>query len=258
MIRGLYNASAGMQVEQIRQDVIANNLANLNTSGFQREVAILEARTKLALRRTNDPVSADPLAAKRRVPIGELGTGVMVSRIFKRFEHGNMRESDNPFDLALDGEGFFTVADAKGDLLYTRSGEFTRDHNGMIVDKSGRALMGRNGPIFVPSGGTFNVTLDGTVSVNGRGVDQLAVVEFESPEEDLMKVGDTAVKLMGNGVTRPARAEVHQGMIEGPNVNPVQEMVEMIAALRHYEANQRSLQAQDETLGKAVNEVAKG
>ncbi|MEB3285200.1 MAG: flagellar basal-body rod protein FlgF [Candidatus Sericytochromatia bacterium] len=257
MIRGLYTASAGMQAEQIRQDAIANNLANMNTSGFKRDLAILEAREKVAIRRTNDPVSGDPLAPTRRVPIGELSTGVLVNTLSKRFDAGMMQETSNPLDFAIEGDGFFTLVDANGENLYTRAGDFARNGEGFLIDKRGRLVQGQGGPIQVPSAGQFVVSQDGTIFVNNTPIEKLAIVRFENPDADLEKVGDTAFKFRGATAPFPSTAQVHQGMLEGANVNSVQEMVEMIAALRHYEANQKALQAADETLGKAVNEVAR-
>ena len=258
MIRGLYTASAGMQVEQLRQETIANNLANLNTSGFRRDLAVLEARENIAIRRTGDPLAADPLSATRRRPIGELGVGVLVDRIVKRFEQGVLKQTDEPLDMAIDGDGYFTVANPNGgEQLYTRGGDFTRDAQGRIATKDGRLLMGRNGPITLPPSATFNVAKDGTVAVNGRPVDRLALARFDAPDQDLEKVGDTAFRYRGAGQPPASTAQVAQGMLEGPNVNAVSEMVEMIAALRHYEANQKALQSQDETLSKAVNDVAR-
>lgn len=257
MIRGLYTASAGMQVEQMRQEIISNNLANLNTSGFRRDLAVLEARENMTIRRTSDPLSADPLAATRRRPIGELGVGVLVNRVVKRFEQGVLKQTDDPLDMALDGDGYFTVTNPNGDKLYTRAGEFTRNAQGQLCTKDGHLLQGANGPIALPAGASFNVSKDGIVGVNGRPVDRLALARFDAPDRDLEKVGDTAFRYRGAGEPPVSTAQVAQGMVEGPNVNAVQEMVEMIAALRHYEANQKALQSQDETLSKAVNEVAR-
>lgn len=258
MIRGLYTASAGMQVEQVRQEVIANNLANLNTSGFRRDLAVLEARDNMGIRRTGDPLRADPMAGSRRTAIGDLGTGVLVDRIVKRFEQGVLKQTDEPLDMAIDGDGYFTVAAPNGEKLYTRGGDFTRDAAGRIATKDGRLLLGANGPITLPPSATFNVTKDGIVAVNGRPVDRLALARFDAPDQDLEKVGDTAFRYRGAGNPPVSNALVAQGMLEGPNVNAVQEMVEMIAALRHYEANQKVLMSQDETLSKAVNDVARG
>lgn len=258
MIRGLYTASAGMQVEQIRQDVIANNLANMNTAGFKRDMAVLEAREKMAIRRTNDPVSGDPLSPTRRTRIGELGMGVLVNTISKRFEAGPMRETTEPLDFALEGDGFFTLQDTNGQKLYTRAGDFVRSGDGLLIDKRGRPVLGQSGPIAIRAGVNVAVTLDGLVQVDGNPVDRLALARFDNPDADLEKVGDTAFRYRGAGEPGAAQAQVHQGKLEASNVNSLREMVDMIAAVRHYEANQRALQAEDETLGKAVNDVARG
>lgn len=258
MIRGLYTASAGMQVEQIRQDMIANNLANVNTTGFRRDIAILEARDKMALKRTADPIRVGPDLGTKRTGIGDLGTGVLVNRVVKRFEQGMLKKTEEPFDLALDGDGYFTLADEKGGKLYTRAGEFTLDVKGQVVDHDGRPVLGERGPIRVPSGGVFLVSPEGLISVNGRTVDRLAIAAIPRADEDLERVGDTAFKYRGQGEPGRSNANVNQGQLESANVNSVQEMVEMIAALRHYEANQKALQAHDETLDKAVNEIARG
>ncbi|MFN3431677.1 MAG: flagellar basal-body rod protein FlgF [Candidatus Sericytochromatia bacterium] len=257
MIRGLYTSSAGMQVEQLRQESIANNLANLNTAGFKRDMTMIEARGDRAIKRTNNPADQGPLAATKKVGLGDLGTGVFVDRFVKDFEQGTMQQTENPFDLALQGDGFFTVEGEGGERVYTRGGDFTRDVEGRLVDKGGRAVLGQGGPITIPDG-TLQVGLDGTVSVDGRAVDQLAIVRFDDPDNQLSKLGDTLFRNETGATALPSTAQVHQGMLEGANVNSVREMVEMIACLRQYEANQKAVHHQDETLAKAVNEVGRG
>ena len=256
MIRGLYTSSAGMQVEQLRQEAIANNLANLNTAGFKKDMAMIEARQNLGIQRINNPAAKGPLAPTVNVGIGELGTGVLVDRFVKDFEQGNLQQTDNPFDFALHGEGFFTVEGPNGEPLYTRGGNFTRDQEGRLVDNDGRAVLGASGPIVIPDG-KLAVGTDGVVHVDGRAIDQLAVVRFDNPDEQLAKVGDTLFRNETGAEALPSEALVYQGSLEGANVNSVREMVEMIACLRQYEANQKALMGQDETLQKAVNEVGR-
>lgn len=256
MIRGLYTSSAGMQVEALRQEAIANNLANLNTAGFRRDLAIMESRKGLKLSRTNDPTGPGAEAGTRRVPIGTVGTGVVVQRMVKDFSQGDLRETENPFDLALQGQGFFTVQGANGQPFYSRDGQFTRAADGTMQDKAGNKLMGQAGPVVV--NGKLDVSPDGTVSIDGRPRDRLALVQFDDPERDLAKHGDTLYQDMGAVGPKPATGlQVHQGSLEGANVNSVQEMVHMIAAMRQYEANQKAVQSQDETLSRAVNDIAK-
>jgi flagellar basal-body rod protein FlgG len=257
MIRGLYTSSAGMQVEQLRQEAIANNLANLNTAGFKKDMAVITARENMHLKHTNNPTAQGPLPGTNKIALGDLGTGVLLDRFVKDFEQGDMRQTENPFDLAIQGEGFFTVEGEGGEHLYTRGGDFTRDAEGRLTDKAGRPVLGQSGPIRVGSG-TFQVGGDGIVSVDGNPIDKLAIVKFANPDEQLSKIGDTLFRNESGEDPQVADASVEQGMIEGANVNSVREMVEMIACLRQYESNQKAVQSQDETLSKAVNEVGRG
>lgn len=258
MIRGLYTSSAGMQVEVLRQESIANNLANLNTTGFKREIAIMQARENKVLSRTNNPTGPGPLASTQRVQIGELGTGVLLDGFTTRFEAGNYQQTDNPFDFAIEGDGYFVVAGEQGEEFLTRAGDFTLNGDGYLTDKAGRLVLGQQGPIGVPRGGKATVGEDGVVTISGRPIAQLRVVSVPDPETTLEKVGDTLFRYQGPDQPQPSAARVRQGMLETANVNSVEEMTRMITALRHYEANQKAVQHQDETLAKAVNEIARG
>src|SRR5690349_17117640 len=122
MIRGLYTSSAGMQVQQMRQETIANNLANLNTAGFKKDLALIEARRNMDILRTNNPAQQGPNAPTVKKGIGELGTGVFLDEFVKDFEQGTLNQTENPFDFALHGDGFFTVEGQEGERLYTRAG----------------------------------------------------------------------------------------------------------------------------------------
>jgi flagellar basal-body rod protein FlgF len=256
MIRGLYTSSGGMQVEMLRQEAIANNLANVNTAGFRRDLAIMEARKGLKISQTNVATSADPISTKTHTGVGMLGTGVFVNRMVKDFSQGSLRETGSPYDLGLQGPGFLTVQTDDGKVFYSRDGQFTRSKDGFIVDKSGAKLMGLKGPIRAD--GNLQIADDGLVSVNGKPRDRLATVDFANPDQDLAKHGDTWFQAMGGVGALPApKLEVHQGTLEGANVNTVQEMVAMIACLRQYESNSKAVQAQDETLARAVNDIAK-
>jgi flagellar basal-body rod protein FlgF len=258
MIRGLYTSSSAMQVEIMRQDVIANNLANLNTSGFKKDFAVMEAKEKLKLWRTNNPSSKHPDCVKFRAPIGDLGTGVNLDRIYKNFEQGNLQHTANPLDLALHGDGYFVLKNADGTLRYTRAGDFTKDANGFLVDESGRRVQGDNGDIQLLEQGQFTISDDGRMVMNNQSLGKLQVVKFANPDNQLEKLEDTTFR-MNNGVAAPIdqNTTISQGYREMSNVNSVTEMVNMIAALRQYEANQKAITSQDETLGKAVNDVGR-
>lgn len=260
MIRGLYSSSSGMQVQMLHQETLANNLANVNTSGFKRDVTVAEARAGLAIRRTKVPFAADPLAGTHRIPIGQLGTGAFMRRIHKDLSVGLQRQTEQPLDFAIHGPGYFVLQGPEGQLRYSRDGAFTRDGQGQLVDMRGFPVLDANSrPITLPDG-TVTVGEDGQIVVDGRPVARLGQATFEDPEADLEKVGDTHFAFRGERFGRavqPSSSPVLQGILEGSNVNGVHEMVDMIAAMRQYEANQKAVQMQDETLGKAVNEVAR-
>lgn len=256
MIRGLYTSSAGMQVEQLRQEAIANNLANLNTAGFRRDLTIVEARKTLTLSRTHNPTSADPLSSTRSVGVGKLGMGVDVNRFVKDFRQGDIHETGNPYDLAVSGPGFLQVQGPDGKTYYSRDGQFTRSREGYMEDKAGCKLLGQNGPLVI--NGKLQITTEGTVMVDGKVVDKVATAAFDNPDVQLMKHGDTMFQSIPGTPVKPAdKLEINQGALEAANVNSVEEMVSMIAALRQYESNQKAVQAQDETLSRAVNDIAK-
>lgn len=261
MIRGLYSSSSGMQVQQLHQEVLANNLANVNTAGFKRDMTVAEARAGLAIRRTKVPFASDPLAGTHRVPIGQLGTGAFMRRIHKDLTVGLQRHTEQPLDMALNGSGYFVLQGPEGQLRYSRDGAFTRNGQGQLVDMKGFPVLGEgNQPIVLPAGGQIEVSDDGVILVDKQRVGRVALADFEDPEADLEKVGDTHFAFRGDRFGRapqPSQALVMQGVLEGSNVNGVHEMVDMIAAMRQYEANQKAVQMQDETLGKAVNDVAR-
>jgi flagellar basal-body rod protein FlgG len=256
MIRGLYTSSAGMQVESLRQEALANNLANLNTAGFRRDLSVVESRKNMRISEMRVPNTADPIALTHAHRVGPLGTGVDMKRFVKDFTQGDMRDTGNPYDLALQGPGFFTFQGPKGQVFYSRDGQLSRASDGTLVDKTGNKLMGQNGPIVAT--GKLDVTPDGTIMIDGQATDKITLVNFQNPDDALIKHGDSMFQAMPGAVAAPMTStEVRQNTLENANVNSIDEMVHMIAAMRQYEANQKSVQAQDETLQHAVNDIAK-
>lgn len=244
MIRGIYTAASGMLAETTRADTIANNLANGNTAGFKKDVAISKDFASVLIRRINDGPEA-PV-------IGGLGVGTVIDEIATIQSTGLMHFSGNPFDFAIDGKGFFAVQTAAG-VRYTRNGTFTRNARGELVNAEGQKVLGQNGPITLPDG---QVTVDGTgnVIVDGANVGQLRVVEFNN-ERELVKEGANLYQAPNNG--RQATGKVAQGFLEQSNVNVVSEMVNLISGYRAYELNAKTVQTHDQLLDKAVNEVGK-
>ncbi|MDN5331279.1 MAG: flagellar basal-body rod protein FlgF [Tepidanaerobacteraceae bacterium] len=260
MIRGLYTSASGMLAEMARTDVIANNLANVNTSGFKKDGAVFRAFPEMNIHRFNDPVTVGIGFKIDPAPfIGVLGTGVAVDEVYVDFAQGELHPTSNPLDIAIKDEvsgwrSFFEVQAPNGELLYTRDGSFTVDGEGYLVTKEGHYVMGESGPVNLSGGSKIVVNTDGEIYLDGRMVDRLRVVAF--PQDALFeKMGDNLYRVQGQ--PSESNAQIIQGALERSNVNAVSEMVNLISAFRSYEANQRIITAYDETLGKAVSEIAR-
>ncbi len=245
MLRGLYTAASGMVAQQKRQDVTANNLANVNTTGFRREEVTFRPFPEVLLHRLAG-------AEGKPVPVGFTNMGVLVDHIHIVFEQGYLEETRRPADLALTGEGFFVLETADG-IRYTRAGAFQVDKDGFLVTPDGDYLLGRQGPLQVGTG-DFTVSASGEVRVGDRVIDYLRIAVFtQGAPVQRIGPGQFAVNLQyEQQVERP---NIRQGVLEKSNVNYVTEMGNLLAGLRAYQISQRVLQAQDETLGKVVNEV---
>jgi flagellar basal-body rod protein FlgG len=260
MIRGLYIAASSAISENKRIDVIANNIANVNTSGFKKDTMITESFPDILMKRIGaadykDIVAKAPITSKIGY-IGKMSNGVRVDQVFTNFEQGSLSSSGNPLDLAFQGNGFFTVETPVGER-YTRSGEFTLDSEGYITTKEGYKVLGQNGPIQV-DGKNIIINESGQVFSDENEIDTLKLVDFNDYKL-LKKEGDALyVDASGDaGNMKESEGLIQQGFLEASNVNSVKQMVEMITMLRSYEANQKVIKTHDELLGKAVNEIAR-
>jgi len=265
VLRGLYTSASGMLAEQARVDVLSNNLANVQTAGFKRQTVLQSAFPEMLLRRVNDPVPVTgaargsghatvPLYDPRPV-IGRLGTGTYVEGTYSDMSPGALRYTGNPLDLALEGAGFFTVETPAG-VRFTRDGRFTLDGAGWLVTLEGHRVLGEDGPIQVV-GRDVHVTEQGEIWVDGAPVGVLALRNFAEPQGLVREGSSLWAATESSGEPQVARVVVREGHLEESNVNVVTAMVELIAAYRSYESNQRVIQAYDQTLGKAVNELGR-
>jgi flagellar basal-body rod protein FlgG len=260
MIRGLYIAASSAISENKRIDVIANNIANVNTSGFKKDTMITESFPDVLMKRMGstdykDIVAKAPIASKMGV-IGKMNHGVRVDEVFTNFEQGSISSSGNPLDLAFQGKGFFTVETPVGER-YTRSGEFTLDSEGYITTKEGYRVQGQNGSIQV-DGKNISINENGQIFSDGNEIDTLKLVDFN--DYMLLKKEGDALYLDASGDAgnmKESEGLIQQGFLEASNVNSVKQMVEMITMLRSYEANQKVIKTHDELLGKSVNEIAR-
>ena len=226
MERGLYIAASGMLSEMQRQDLIANDLANASTPGYKAD-------------RTAQHSFAEMLLENRRTgaPVGSLGTGVAISSQVTDMAPQAMRETGEPLDFAITGEGFFGVQTDEG-LRFTRNGRFMADGQGRLTDQLGNQIVGRDGgPVTVAADGTVDPAQLGTFTV-----------------QDARKAGEGLFTGTAGG---PAEGQVRAGALEGSGVDAARTMVDMIASLRAFEAGQRVITTIDSTLQKASNDVGR-
>lgn len=244
MIRGLYTAATGLAMQWERQEAIANNLANVDTVGYKRDDMIS---------RTFGEHLLFAVGHGENRYIGNAGSGVMALQTVTDFSPGEFRQTGNPLDLALEGDGFFTVETPQGERL-TRNGSFTLDSEGYLVNHQGYRVLGESGPINL-KGADLAILADGTITMAGQEVDKLKIVKAQ-PGEALYKQGDNLYN--GSGTWAEAsNCRVHQGALEVSNVQAVIEMVRMIEVSRAYDTSQKVLAAHDSALEKAVNEVGR-
>lgn len=253
MERSLWTAAAGMAAQQTNMDVVANNLANVNTTGFKRSRAEF---VDLLYQTVNAPGTAS--SASTNLPTGvQIGLGTRTAAIKRIFEQGTFKPTENPLDMVIEGHGFFKVTRPDGTQAFTRDGSFAVDETGNLVNALGYQL---DPPLTIPQD-TLSVTVgrDGTVSVrlSDETVSQIGNIELASfvNPGGLQSVGNNLyVASVASGdplLGTPGQeglGELTQGFLETSNVNIVTELVDMISAQRAYELNSRSIRAADEML----------
>lgn len=254
-------SASGMDVLQTCIDGTANNLANATTPGYKKEGYLVRSFPEMLLIEQGGPRNDQVPVPLPQVPkkIGVTGIGVRLAEVFTDYSPGIVRETGNKTDLYLKGQAFFAVqAPSPGDpgrVCYTRNGAFKIDAEGYLATAGGYRVLGENGAIQLgESELKFNVTHDGAIVVDGEEVDRIRLVEFGNLDGIYKEADDLFVDQAGAPESATATTVV-QGFLEGSNVNPVDEMVDLITAARAYEANQRLIQMQDELLSKAVNQV---
>ncbi len=244
---GLYLSAEGAHAQAKRLEVLANNLANVDTVGFKRQLAVFQARYAEAVEQgLEQPGSGS---------VNDVGGGVMVQQTKSDFSGGPLKRTEAPTDLAIDGEGFFVVQ--KGDQqMLTRAGDFRLTARGELVTAQGYAVLSEGGsPIVVdPANGAFQITTAGTVRQRGA-TQQLALVRPGSLG-DLVRVGENLFKPLAEPQPIPGgERQVRAGYLETSGVRPTSEMVQLIEASRAVEANVNMMQAQDQMLSGLVNRV---
>ncbi len=262
MIKSLYTSATGMKVQQLSLDVIANNLANVNTTGFKKSQVSFEDLLYVSLRRPGTDV-----ADGQRAPVGlEIGSGARAVASSKLFTNGVLEITNRPLDVAIQGDGFFQVTDAQGQVRYTRNGNFQRDGTtGNLVTTEGFAL---SPAITIPQDATaIFVGLDGTIQAESAAtpgtstqVGRLTLARFVNPAGLLSEGGSFYIETPASGtptIANPGEqgtGTLQQFFLEKSNVDVVSELVNLIIAQRAYEVNSRAIRSSDEML-QATNGV---
>jgi flagellar basal-body rod protein FlgG len=259
MLRSLYTAATGMRAQEMNIDVISNNLANVNTTGYKKGRAEFQ---DLMYQIVVEPGA--PTSQTTNNPSGiQVGLGVKTAAVQKMHQQGDLISTNGQLDVAVEGEGFFQIVRPDGTINYTRSGSFQLDQNGLVVTADGYALE----PAITVPPDTLSVTIgqDGTVSVRQPGsaqpaqLGQITGVRFPNKSglrsvgknlyEETLSSGQPVVGIFGE----QGFGVLAQGFLESSNVSVVEQVVSMITAQRAYEANSKGIQTSDEMLSQAIN-----
>lgn len=257
----LWNSKTGLDAQQTRIAVIANNLANANTTGFKRDRAVFEDLNYQTISQPGAQSSQDT-----QFPTGlQIGTGVNIVATEKLFTQGNLTRTEGSLDLAIQGSGFFQILQPDGTIGYTRDGTFTLDSTGQIVNSSGYVLQ----PSITIPPNVLNITIgvDGTVSAQTSGsaaptqVGNIQLVDFINPTGLQARGGNLLYETAASGTPQigtPGQnglGEIEQGSLETANVNIVEELINMIETQRVYEVNSRAIETISSMLEFANNTI---
>jgi flagellar basal-body rod protein FlgG len=263
MVRSLWTGASGMIGQQANIDNISNNLANVNTAGFKKVRADFEDLLYQTIKTAGTPATEDTV-----VPVGvQMGHGVKLAATQRMFTQGALQNTENVYDMAIQGDGFFRIQMYDGSWSYTRDGSFKVDENGRLVTSNGYWVLP---DIVMPEGflpESINVTKDGRVSVKVPQIDlnepvdvgQIELYRFPNPV-GLTAVGENLFKITNaSGEPIPGRpgyegmGQIAHKFLEMSNVSVVREMVDLIVAQRAYEFNSKTIQTSDNMLGTATS-----
>ncbi|MGN0168534.1 MAG: flagellar hook-basal body protein [Acetatifactor sp.] len=257
MLKGLYTAYTGMINEQNRMDTLTNNLANVSTVGFKKEGATSQSFDDILTVKIKD----QSVGLQNVQRLGTNNPGVKIGENYTDYTQGSFRVTDNTYDLALAGDGFFAIefTNKAGETstMYTRAGQFTLNKDGYLVNENGDYVLdSQSRRIQLNTLLDSEISSDGTISQNGRAVARIQVMDFEDYNY-LEKYGETYYRPVEGAKTTASDAVVNSGYLEMSNVQVVSEMVNLISVTRAYESNQKIIQTYDDSLEIAVSQLGR-
>ncbi|HWR81832.1 MAG TPA: flagellar hook-basal body protein [Candidatus Deferrimicrobium sp.] len=239
MIKGMYTSASGMLPRVKKIELTAHNVANAGTVGYKRQVLFSRELARAERKVLNTQADWEKPTA---------------TETFTDFAAGTFDMTGNPLDLAIDGDGFFSLELPDGSTVLTRAGMFTVNDGGFLAFPGGALVLGEGGPIEVGNG-KVTVSQNGEVEVNGTVVGRITPVTVENPDS-LIQIGNSLYALPQGAQLRPVTgATIRQGYLETANVDVIGEMIEMMVSFRAYEANARALQTQDRSLENLFTRV---
>lgn len=231
MIKGMYFISQNLGYKDKNMQIVANNLANINTTGFKRELPFVEIMSRIA-----------------DAPVKQLTD----------YTQGNLNQTSNPLDMAISGDGYFTLKDDKGNLEYTRNGRFRISDEGFLVNEEGQKVMGRRGEIDLSEYSfdqqkNISVSKNGEIKVGETVADELLISKLDDPSKMQRQNGLNFMDTEGSAPEAEAGTfQIQQGYLEESNTNAILEMQSMIDLGKEFETAQKMMNYLDESLGKAV------
>jgi flagellar basal-body rod protein FlgG len=258
MLRGLWSAASGMAAQKLNIDVIANNLANVNTAGFKKSRADFQD----LMYQTVDQAGSTTTSTGEQIPVGiQIGMGTMPVDVHKVFMQGDFQQTKDQLDMAIQGKGFLKVLSGS-DERYTRAGDFKLDSSGNIVTPNGEKLQPE---MTVPTDSTsITIDADGTVTSfdsqgTGTTLGTIEMYSFPNPAglfscgNNLYQATDASGQPVAGTAGQQGMGTIAQGYLEVSNVDVVQEMVDMIMAQRAYEINSKAIKTADDMMSIANN-----
>jgi flagellar basal-body rod protein FlgF len=241
---GIYTAYSGLRAQVDALDLLANNLANLNTTGFKEELAYFSLLNP---------------SAEASANAGDLGStinSILKTEGYTNSSAGSLNRTDRDLDIAIEGNGFLVVQTARG-IRYTRNGNLTVNEKGVLVASEGDPVIGKNGkPITLGRGTVRRIDEEGTVTLDGREIDRLKMVSFDDVTK-LSREGNSLLLPNGNVQEKVSSAKIKSGYLEQSNVNAVASIVRMIGIMRQFEAIQKSVLALNELNTKSIEKLGR-